>query len=728
MASPGMLVEIFPLNPTAIPRITTYTLDTRGSCNTLSVGNKLAYVLNREMSANSNFWAFIENKLVARDQVPEEAINAIIETLRRNLPDIYNGLNFAKLIDTRLSTRGVAEFTARNIAGNMSDVIKGILDGEAVQMDTAIVKREWSCRGWDIHGTPSVSISVSSRMLHKKDLAAYIKTTRRSPEDLIDLVDMDVSDKFSGLKGRITDCVGTLGQHRERLLHITRNQRTIEALKNAPDDEIVVEVTANSNRLAYDYLAQNLNPIITLSNCERFGIKPFRVLDATKLTPQKRYRIVSEIAEKLRATGMPYSTTQGTKGSRAFLNAEAINFKPRLMFRGNKAHEYNSAKTMQYLQEYGVYRRSCKLPAGTPLRIGVVNAISNAVEIGATSKFLEAVRQLMARTNFDFNITDTERSDGSQHSTEMAINRLLDADDPPDILLGFLPDGASSADEDGDTQYNTFKSITVSRGIPSQVIHQKTLETYNTYALNNIAIGIIGKTGNIPFILADKLPYADIITGIDIARRKKETLQGSMSIAAAARIYLNTGELLRYSIQDVPIEGETLPANVLYRLFPASEFENKRVVIHRDGPFMQGEKATLKRWADQLRAKFYFVEVIKTSAPRIYGRDDDNRIQQPPEWTAFTASNTEAFLISYAPKPNSAYSNYGTPRPLHIRTDPPFSIHEALHSVLSMTLLHYGSIKHPRLPVTVHYADKLGEMLLRGIKPNNTEGTVPFWL
>jgi argonaute-like protein implicated in RNA metabolism and viral defense len=361
------------------------------------------------------------------------------------------------------------------------------------------------------------------------------------------------------------------------------------------------------------------------------------------------------------------------------------------------------------------------------MRIGIVDAVSPATKVGSTSRFLGAIRQLMARTSFDFIITGTERSDGSPYSTEMAIDRLLGADDPPDILLGFLPDGASSADEDGDAQYNTFKSITVGRGIPSQVIHRTTLENYNTYTLNNIAIGIIGKTGNIPFILADKLPYADIVTGIDIARRKKDTLQGSMSIAAAARIYLNTGELLRYSIRDVPIEGETLPANVLYRLFPASEFENKRVVIHRDGPFMQGEKATLRRWADQLGASFYFVEVIKTSAPRVYGIDENNQIQQPPEWTAFTTSSTEAFLVSYAPKPDS-YDSYGTPRPLHIRTEHPFSIHDALHSVLSMTLLHYGSIKHPRLPVTVHYADKLGEMLLRGIRPSNTEGSVPFWL
>jgi len=69
-----------------------------------------------------------------------------------------------------------------------------------------------------------------------------------------------------------------------------------------------------------------------------------------------------------------------------------------------------------------------------------------------------------------------------------------------------------------------------------------------------------------------------------------------------------------------------------------------------------------------------------------------------------------------------------TPRPLRILAEPPFPLEHALHSVLSLTLLHYGSLRPPRLPITIHYSDKIAHMPLRGIKPKELEGSVPYWL
>ncbi|WP_155818163.1 hypothetical protein [Anaerolinea thermophila] len=88
-----------------------------------------------------------------------------------------------------------------------------------------------------------------------------------------------------------------------------------------------------------------------------------------------------------------------------------------------------------------------------------------------------------------------------------------------------------------------------------------------------------------------------------------------------------------------------------------------------------------------------------------------------------TQSNTEAFLVSSLPPFKGS-----TPRPLQIRTEPSFRIENAIHSVLSLTLLHYGSVREPRLPVTIHYSDKIAELSLLGIKPKDLEGDLPFWL
>ena len=98
-------------------------------------------------------------------------------------------------------------------------------------------------------------------------------------------------------------------------------------------------------------------------------------------------------------------------------------------------------------------------------------------------------------------------------------------------------------------------------------------------------------------------------------------------------------------------------------------------------------------------------------------------MQQPPKGSALKLSDTEAFLVSSLPPFSDA-----TPQPLHIRTDGSISVERAMHSVLSLTMLHYGSTRAPRLPVSIHYSDRIAYLALKGIKPRDLEGSVPFWL
>jgi argonaute-like protein implicated in RNA metabolism and viral defense len=239
---------------------------------------------------------------------------------------------------------------------------------------------------------------------------------------------------------------------------------------------------------------------------------------------------------------------------------------------------------------------------------------------------------------------------------------------------------------------------------------------------------MLSKLGNIPYVLASPLPYADIVVGIDVARRRKTKLAGSINATAIARIYQNSGEFLQYAIHDTVIEGETIPSDVLHTLFPAAIFRGKRVVIHRDGIFRGEEKLALQAWATQLGAQFYLVEILKTGTPRLYQFQSSvsqqfQTMQQPVKGSVLKLNNTEAFLISSLPPYASV-----TPYPLHIRCEAPFPIEQAVHSILSLTLLHYGSLRTPRLPVTIHYSDEIAYLALKGIKPKSLEGTLPFWL
>ena len=152
------------------------------------------------------------------------------------------------------------------------------------------------------------------------------------------------------------------------------------------------------------------------------------------------------------------------------------------------------------------------------------------------------------------------------------------------------------------------------------------------------------------------------------------------------------------------------------------KFKGKRAVVHRDGYYRGDEKETLRRWGEQIGAQFLLLEILKTGTPRIYAKNG-NAVIQPPKASAFRLSEREAFLVSSLPPFKDA-----TPQPLRIRTEPPFGIGEGLNSVLSLTVLHYGSLRPPRLPVTTHYSDKIAYLALQGIKPKNLEGDVPYWL
>jgi len=96
----------------------------------------------------------------------------------------------------------------------------------------------------------------------------------------------------------------------------------------------------------------------------------------------------------------------------------------------------------------------------------------------------------------------------------------------------------------------------------------------------------------------------------------------------------------------------------------------------------------------------------------------------------FVVSDRRAFLVSSPPPFSGA-----TARPLQVRLAnsalPPedeFSITDALHSVLALTLMHYGANRLPRLPVSLHYADSVADRLQNGIRVPDDKGRLPYWL
>jgi argonaute-like protein implicated in RNA metabolism and viral defense len=373
------------------------------------------------------------------------------------------------------------------------------------------------------------------------------------------------------------------------------------------------------------------------------------------------------------------------------------------------------------------------------LRIALVTAIGAEQVASFCKQLQQELAKLKVEVEF---LPAVDLAKVTRTSLEIALNKVNTLS--PQLVLGFFADSYhddhderkdwdESVEEDNTPTYQHFKALTIGQGLPSQVIYASTLA--KPAALNNIVLGILGKTGSIPYVLATPLPYADMVVGIDIVRRRKERLAGTINAVALARIYASNGDFLRYTIQDAPLEGETIPSRVLQSLFPISDFSGKRVVVHRDGYFRGDEKKALKAWGTQIGTEFLLVEIIKTGAPRLYAAeptrknnttstsDTTTEIRQPPKGSILFLSDYEALVVSSLPP----FAN-ATPQPLQLRTEAPFTIAEAIHSVLTLTLLHYGAVNTPRLPVTIHYSDKIAYLALNGSKPKNLEGNVPYWL
>ena len=238
------------------------------------------------------------------------------------------------------------------------------------------------------------------------------------------------------------------------------------------------------------------------------------------------------------------------------------------------------------------------------------------------------------------------------------------------------------------------------------------------FSMANIVLGILGKTGNIPFILDDK-KYTDYVVGIDISRDKKKNNVGTRNIAAMTRIYSHDGTMIKYKIVSDTIDGETIPVETLYKIYMDDDLKNKEVIFHRDGPFRGDEIKVLNEIASKLNSKFYFIEINKRNTPRLY-KYENGKVYNPDIGTCLDIGNNEYIIVTSETK-------IGTVQPLRVKFYN-IGFENGMRSIYNLISMDYGSLKRPKIPITTHYSDKISYYALRGILPANTEGNIPFWL
>jgi hypothetical protein len=686
--------------------LTAYEVSGTGPARHIAAG-KLSYRLRKEVGGH---WVWSERRIITDSTAEENRISQVLQDLWTTQPDVFADVRGVRLDGSwKPRPKNVADFVAFGLVSDLESELRHRLP-PTIELGPVLAERSFEIHGWEVANRPAISISIFSRLVHSQNLQRYLATCSNVEE----LIGLEVFDRSSSFKGEVEAIVGPLRDHRARLLSLAQRPESQQLLAKAPDEEPILRI--GNGRSGYDYALSALGIVVRVRDFARFRVDARRALSVLKIAPADRWRMVSSLAQLLHDRKLVEPPLRSDRpGGEALARTDGLR-QVNLRF-GNGQVRPAESPLLRNLAQCGLFRISPRF-ANEPIRVGVLDSVKSL----RVRPFLEDVTRQVQGLHLRCTFEDLAvPRDLSRVALESAADRYESRG--LDLLLALFPD---FAEEDGDGEseewgpYRILKSLTVGRGIPSQVVMEETMA--NPYALGNVVLGILGKTGNVPFTLAERMPGIDLVVGLDIARARKSRLPGSVNATAITRIYFSDGEFLRYAIHDAPLEGETIPDDVLQGLFPRRDFAGKRVIVHRDGFFRGGEREALERWGNAIGATFHLVEVIKTGSPRIYGMNGGDATL-PEKGMLLKASDTEAFVVSSLPPFRDA-----TPNPLHVRTDGTLALKSAIDSILLLTLLHHGSVRPPRLPVTLHYSDKIAYLALRGIKPKELEGSSPYWL
>lgn len=697
----SVFTEIFPLQLEALPELTLYQLKFSGFAPLDEIGRKVSYRLKTKFGKHWN-WDRESKYLISDNSENETSIMQTLQEIWETSTE-EETLRSLESINVRPndkpSIQGLADFVARLIDDDYSQRIKKALAQFRREEKTYYVGLRCNLRGWTVENHPALSVSLNSEVQYKGDLKNYIVTSGHN-----DIIGLHVKDKTkpsfqSSMK--ITEIVGKLGENnnRARLLAFKPHPNIKHLIEQAPNDELVVKLNDQ-----YDYIVSTLHIQILSADYARFKIN-----EKLQIPAAQRAKYIKTLASIIKSSSLIDQAYSTSTHPELFLNKNDIGYDPKLKIGRDKI--VDSEAIYPSLKKFGLYK-----PANNKvIRIGILNTSPKT----SLDRFRSVLRnELGQNMQYElFQAGDEQVPNASRKVLESTIEEI--AEKNPDIILGIIP--KTDFDTNEWTFYDDFKHLTLKKDLQSQVIQPDNVN--NQYIIGNVVLGILAKTGNLPYVLAEPITYADLVAGLDVARQKKLNRPGTMNSAGMARIYFANGEMMRYNIREAMLEGEIIPERILHDIFPQKEFANKKILIHRDGILPESEKNALTNWGKQIGATFYFVEVIKSGAPRLYAIRN-REIIKTPKGNIFKLGETEALLVSS----EFPAGFKATPQPIRVRTHHPFSLENALHSVLSLTLLHYGSLRPPRLPVTTHYADKISSMAVKGLRPETLDGEIPFWL
>ena len=728
--APAFLSEIFPLTIPQ-PNLMCFRLTSEVD---REVGNRLSFHFCRKFPElvvswhDKSFWVLATPS--RQMPSPAEWKQALI-SIQKEVEDFSNCYwSFQWVRQPSVTSFVTAQLAFQVLRTDRPFSPKSVLSEKGVEVRREV---EFWAETIELQGElqPALCLTVHSPILFKEDLAEFYQNHpyRQDPKKV--LIGLKVQDIESGSFATITGLVGTVGEHRQRLMENATGSTSKEALQNAPDDQPLVAVQFGKNTKQFHYAMAALRPGITAETAQQLGVEYGKLLKATKIPYQERKDLLvsykQQAGQALAAYGFQLGLSINSRHYPALFWQPSVPLEETLLlfgkgFKGIQRQILTGIKNGGVYHRHDDYRNQSKV-----IRIAALKLCDLKVD-----PFLKEVKQRLKAYGFESEIVDKKalllnNLSGAEVRVEVerAVNELVEV--PPDIVLTFLPESDRNADEqEGGSFYHQIYSLLLNRRIASQVIYADTLrDVQSSHILNQVMPGILAKLGNLPFVLAEPLDIADYFIGLDISRFSKERLPGTLNACASVRLYGQRGEFLRYRLEGDLIEGEEIPQRLLERLLPAAELGGKTVLIYRDGRFVGREVDNFLARAKAINAQFILVECRKSGIPRLYNLNQ-KVVTAPAPGLALRISSREAVLVT-----TKVSENVGLARPLRLTVleqGHPAAIESVVETTLKLTLLHHGALKTPRLPMPLFGSDRMAKMRLKGIYPSLLEGDRQFWL
>lgn len=693
-----LFTEIFPLEASAIPRLTAYRL----AAETADIGPVGRAVMQHAQHELGGGWAWVDDRLVTDSPPNPMKLVMVTDAIVAEQVGVFGAVTGVEEdYDWQPRPTALAEFLIQVRLAHLHPTIDAALTQTAQRRGGARLERSYRGIAWAVNGQAALSFAVRSQLIYDPDLRQYMTVY----DDLAQLTGLHVLEKQLKVVGVITGLAGTVAEHRDRLMELTQRDWMRDLLKHAPDDEPVVRVSLG--RREYDFPVSALRVPVSLDDPHRFEIEPARPPVDLSLPPETRAGLVKIVADIVKADGLIGDAFSTKNEPERFRQADEP---VEIVLGNNRTRPYEPKQLLDDFSSYGAYWWRDRFQS-EPIRIGIINTFS-----APTNDFIEAMQRVIA-SDFQFSLEVVRERKVrviSQSNLESAVRVL--AKEPIDLLLAFFRDPTDDREED-EADDDFIKAQTVGRGIPCVIIHEQTFN--NPDAMPGIIMGMLARAGNVPYLLDAPLGFTDMVVGLDLIYEPK---RDGLHLTGMVRVYRNDGALLYYALTSAPVQpGEGIPEPVLAYLFAAENFRDQRVVIHCNGALQPAARQALANWEEAIDAVFYPVTITQADVPHLYALHG-RQIAAAPAGTIFRLNDSEALVVT------AAVTSTIPPQPLHLHIEPPLTIEEAMRSLVTFTRLHYGRPEPLPLPVTLHNAEYIRASIARGILPDPPDGNLPFWL